>query len=325
MKLLIIGGTRFLGRAIVNAALSRGHEVTLFNRGKTNPDLYADVETIVGDRDGGLDGLKGRTWDAVIDTCGYVPRLVRDSTELLKDVVEHYTFISTISVYADFTLVGMDESAPLGIIEDETVEEVTAETYGPLKVLCEQAADEVMNGRTLHVRSGYIVGANDHTDRFSYYPYRIAQGGEVLLPQGPDWPIQFIDVVDIARWTIQATEQKLTGPYNIVGPQNQLTFGELVEACQAVSGSDATFSYAPEEFLQTQEMKRPFPLWSGSEMMGIHTVNAQKAIADGLTFRPLADTIRDTLEFVNSYGDDHQWNVGPTAEEEAKLLKTLQQ
>ena len=321
MKLLIIGGTRFLGRAIVDTALVRGHEVTLFNRGKSNPDIYANVETIVGDRDGGLDGLKGKKWDAVIDTCGYVPRLVKDAAELLKDAVDHYTFISTISVYSDFNLVGMDESAPLGTMEDETVEEITGETYGPLKVLCEKVADEAMNGRTLHVRSGFIVGPNDFTDRFSYYPHRIAKGGEVLLPQGPDWPIQFIDAADIAAWTIQATEQKLTGPYNIVGPQNQLTFGELVSQCKAISGSDATFTYASEEFLQGEEMERPFPLWAGSEMPGLHTVNAQKAIADGLTFRPLADTIQDTLDFVNSYGDEHEWTVGPTAEQEAELLQ----
>lgn len=321
MRLLIIGGTRFLGRAIVDAAIARGHTVTLFNRGKSNPDVYADIETIVGDRDGGLDGLKGKTWDAVIDTCGYVPRLVRDSAELLKDAVDHYTFISTISVYADFNSVGMDESAPLGTMEDETVEEITGETYGPLKVLCENVADEVMNGRTLHVRSGFIVGPNDFTDRFSYYPHRIAQGGDVLLPQGSNWPIQFIDASDIARWTILATEQKLTGPYNIAGPENELTFGELVEACREVSASDATFTYASEEFLKAQEMERPFPLYGGSEMPGIHTVNNQKAIAAGLTFRPLVDTIRDTLAFTQAYPDDHEWTVGPTREQEEMLLE----
>ena len=321
MKLLIIGGTRFLGRAIVDAAVERGHTVTLFNRGKSNPEAYADLETIVGDRDGGLDGLKGKTWDAVIDTCGYVPRLVKDAAELLKDSVDHYTFISTISVYSDFVTVGMDESAPLATLEDETVEEITGETYGGLKVLCENVADEVMNDRTLHVRSGFIVGPNDFTDRFSYYPHRLAQGGEVLLPEGPDWPIQFIDASDIARWTVLATEQKLTGPYNIVGPQNQLTFGEVVEACQEVAGSGATITYATEDFLRVQEMERPFPLWAGSEMPGLHTVNNQKAVAAGLTFRPLGDTVRDTLAFTQAYPEDHDWTVGPTQEQEKALLE----
>jgi 2'-hydroxyisoflavone reductase len=323
MKLLIIGGTRFLGRALVDTAVARGHTVTLFNRGKSNPDLYDDVETIVGDRDGGLDGLKGRTWDAVIDTCGYVPRLVRDAAELLKDAVDHYTFISSISVYADFNTVGMDESAPLATLADESVEEITGETYGGLKVLCENVADEVMNGHTLHVRSGFIVGPNDFTDRFSYYPHRIAEGGEVLLPQGPDWPIQFIDASDIARWVVLATEQKLTGPYNITGPATKLTFGELAQTCKDVSDSDATFTYASEAFLRENEVEGAFPLWAGSGMPGIHTVNCQKAIDAGLTFRPLADTIRDTLDYLNSLPADHEWRVGLGPERERELLEKL--
>ncbi len=321
MKLLIIGGTRFLGRAIVDTAVSQGHTVTLFNRGKSNPDLYADVETIVGDRDGGLDGLKGKTWDAVIDTCGYVPRLVRDAAELLKDAVDHYTFISSISVYADFNLVGMDESAPLATLEDESVEEITGETYGGLKVLCENVADELTNGRTLHVRSGYIVGPNDFTDRFSYYPHRIAQGGEVLLPEGPDWPIQFIDASDISRWVILATEQKLTGPYNITGPDYRLAFGQLAQICKEVTGSDATFTYASVDFLKENDLESAFPLWASSEYVGIHTANCQKAIDAGLTFRPLADTVRDTLDYLHALPDDHEWKVGLTSEQERDLLQ----
>lgn len=323
MKLLIIGGTRFLGRALVDTAVARGHTVTLFNRGKSNPDLYANVEMIVGDRDGGLGGLQGQTWDAVIDTCGYVPRLVCDAAELLKDAVDHYTFISSISVYADFNMEGMDESAPLATLADESVEEITGETYGGLKVLCENVADEVMNGRTLHVRSGFIVGPNDFTDRFSYYPHRIAQGGEVLLPQGPDWPIQFIDASDIARWVILATEQKLTGPYNITGPATQLTFGELVQTCKDVSGSDATFTYASEAFMRENELEGVFPLWAGSAMPGLHTANCQKALDAGLTFRPLADTIRDTLDYLNSLPADHVWRVGLALERERELLDQL--
>ncbi len=318
MELLIIGGTRFLGRAIVETAVSRGHTVTMFNRGKSNPDLFADVETIVGDRDGGLDVLQGRKWDALIDTCGYIPRLVRDSAQFLKDAVDHYTFISTISVYADFNSTGMDESAPLGTIEDESIEEITGETYGPLKVLCEAAADELMNGRVLHVRSGFIVGPHDMTDRFSYYPYRIAQGGEILLPQSPDWPIQFIDVRDIATWTLLATEQKLTGPYNITGPQNQLLFGTLVETCTQISENKATFTYASEPFLQENGVQ--FPLWVGSTAVGIHTINAQKAIDAGLTFRPLSATVQDTLTYINALPVDHQWRVGLQQEQEAGLL-----
>ncbi|HUM68720.1 MAG TPA: hypothetical protein PLK31_07735 [Chloroflexota bacterium] len=161
MKLLIIGGTRFLGRAIVDAALAAGHEVTLFNRGQSNPGLYASLEPLAGDRDGGLGVLHGRTWDAVIDTCGYVPRLVRHSATLLADAVELYTFISSISVYADPSVAGIDEDSPLGTMEDETVETIDGDTYGPLKVLCEKAATEAMHGRALNVRAGLIVGPHD--------------------------------------------------------------------------------------------------------------------------------------------------------------------
>jgi hypothetical protein len=184
MKLLVIGGTRFLGRAIVNYALAAGHEVTLFNRGQSNPDLFeGEVETLVGNRDGGLGVLDGRSFTAVIDTCGYIPRLVRDSATRLKDAIEHYTFISTLSVYSDNSTPGQDESSPLGTLEDETVEEVTGETYGPLKVLCEKAASDVMGAENaLHVRAGLIVGPHDLSDRFTYWPARVARGGEVLAP-----------------------------------------------------------------------------------------------------------------------------------------------
>jgi len=314
-----------VGRALVETAVSKGHTVTLFNRGKSNPDLFANVETIVGDRDGGLDGLKGhlgdgRNWDVVIDTCGYLPRLVRDSAELLKDAVKQYIFISTVSVYADFANSGMDESAPLATMEDETVEEITGETYGALKVLCEKAVDEVINGRVLHIRPGFIVGPHDMTDRFSYYPHRIAQGGSVLLPQSPDWPMQIIDARDLADWTILAAEQGLTGVYNTTGPDYPLLFGKITETCQDVSESDVTFTYVPEAFLQENEAQHAFPLWTGGEYAGIHTINSQKAITAGLTFRPLAETVRDTLHYLDTLPADHEWKVGLKREQEAELL-----
>ncbi|KAA3660357.1 MAG: NAD-dependent epimerase/dehydratase family protein [Chloroflexi bacterium] len=324
MKFLIIGGTRFLGRAIVDAALAAGHEVTLFNRGKSNPDLYDGVERLVGDRDGGLDVLKGRKWDAVIDTCGYVPRLVQDSAEFLADAVDHYTFISTISVYSEHNLVGMDEDAPLGTMEDETVEEINGETYGPLKVLCEKVADEAMNGRVLHVRSGLIVGPHDISDRFTYWPYRVAKGGDVLAPGKPDAPVQFIDVRDIAEWTIRATEQRLTGPYNVTGPDYTLTMQAVVNSCRDVSGSDAQFTWVSDEFLQKNEVGAyvEMPLWVPSEgYAGFSTVNCQKAFAAGLTFRPLAQTVQDTLTWLQSRPADYEWRGGLKLEREAKLLQ----
>ena len=169
MKLLVIGGTRFVGRALIEEALKQGMEVTMFNRGKSNPEIFPDVEKLVGDRDNDLEALKGRKWDAVVDTCGYIPRHVKMTAELLKDNVEHYTFISSISVYPDYSLPKLDEQTPVGTMEDETVEEVNPETYGPLKALCEQAAEEAMPGRVLHVRAGLIVGPYDRSDRFSYW------------------------------------------------------------------------------------------------------------------------------------------------------------
>jgi 2'-hydroxyisoflavone reductase len=322
MQLLIIGGTRFLGRALVEAALAGRHEVTLFNRGQSNPDLFSDLEHLQGDRDGELAVLKGRRWDAVIDTCGYVPRIVRASAEMLATAVDHYTFISTISVYADFGIIGIDEYAPLGTMEDETIEEITGETYGPLKVLCEQAVDEAMGMRSLHVRSGLIVGPHDPTDRFTYWPVRVARGGQMLAPGDPNQAVQFIDVRDIAKWTIRATEQRLTGPYNVTGPDYRLTMNELLETCQRVSQSDAHAIWVSEKFLQENEIA-PFsqmPLWVPAGMAGLETVNCSKAIEKGLVVRPLTTTIRDTLTWQATRPTDHQWRAGLTPKRETELL-----
>ena len=203
MDLLILGGTGFLGPHTVRAARSHGHKITLFNRGRTNPQLFPDLTHLRGDRDpktgDGLQALTGRQWDAVIDTSGYVPRLVRASAELLAPNVKQYVFISTISVYADFTKIGIVETDPLGTLDDETVEKITAENQGPLKALCEQAAEAAMPGHVTNVRPGLIVGPGDPTDRFTYWPVRIEHGGEVLAPLPKDAPVQFIDVRDGQR------------------------------------------------------------------------------------------------------------------------------
>jgi 2'-hydroxyisoflavone reductase len=323
MKLLIIGGTRFLGRTIVEAALSAGHELTLFNRGQSNAELYPGIETLIGDRDGGLDVLNGRKWDAVIDTCGYVPRLVHDSAAVLTNAVDHYTFISTISVYSDLNIVGMDESAPLGTIEDESVEEITGATYGPLKVLCEKAVAAVMgNGRSLHVRAGLIVGPYDLSDRFTYWPTRIAKGGDVLAPGNPDTPVQFIDVRDIAAWTVRATEQKLSGPYNVTGPDYTLTMKHILETCEQVSKNNAQITWVSDEFLQEREVGAyvEMPLWVPDEYAGFSTVNCQRAIETGLVCRPLVETVRDTLTWEATRPADYEWRGGLQPEREAELL-----
>ena len=323
MKLLILGGTRFLGRALVEAALAAGHDLTLFNRGQSNPELFPEVEQLRGNRDGNLEALQGRRWDAVIDTCGYVPRLVRASAELLAGAVDHYTFISTLSVYSDPTIVGMDESAPVGRLEDETTEEITGETYGPLKVLCEQAATEAMDGRALIVRSGLIVGPHDPTDRFTYWPYRVARGGEVLAPGQPDDPVQIIDVRDIAEWTLRATEARLAGPYNVTGPDYRLTLGDVLRTCCQVSASDADFTWVSDAFLLEHEVAAytEMPLWVPAEYPGFDRFDVSKALRNGLAFRPLEQTVRDTLEWQATRPAGHEWRGGLTSEREAELLR----
>jgi len=326
MKLLIIGGTRFLGRALAEAALAAGHELTLFNRGQSNPGLFPDVEELHGDRDGGLGVLADQQWDAVIDTCGYVPRIVRASAEFLKDAADRYAFVSSISAYAGFATVGMDENAPLGTMEDETVEEITNETYGPLKVLCEKAVSEVMGEeRALHIRAGLIVGPYDLSDRFTYWPYRLAKGGDVLAPGSPDAPVQIIDVRDLAEWIIRAVEAGLSGPYNATGPDYRLSMGQVLDTCRTVSGSDANLIWVSDEFLQENEVGAyvEMPLWvpAGEEYAGFDTVNCQKAIGDGLVFRPLADTVRDTLAWLQTRPSDYQWRGGLKPERETELLQ----
>ncbi len=324
MNLLIIGGTRFLGRALVDAALAAGHTITLFNRGQSNPDLYPNVETLHGDRDGGLDVLAGRQWDAVIDTCGYVPRVVGASAAFLADAVDHYTFISTLSVYSDPSVVGIDENAPLGTLEDETVEEITGETYGPLKVLCEKAVDAAMGPEhVLHVRAGLIVGPHDLSDRFSYWPHRVAQGGDVLAPGQPDGLVQFIDVRDLAEWTLRATEARVSGPHNATGPADELTMGDVLDTCKAVSGSDATFTWVSDAFLQEQEVEpyTEMPLWVPAEYAGFGAFDCSKALAAGLSFRPLAETVQATLDWLATRPADYQWRNGLKPEREAELLR----
>lgn len=324
MKLLILGGTIFLGRYLVESAQSRGHEVTLFNRGQHSPELFPDIEKLRGDRDGSLEALKGRRWDAVIDTSGYVPRVVRQSAELLADMVDHYTFISSISVYPTFPRPGTNENDPVGTLDDETVEQVTGETYGPLKALCEQAVESALPGRTLAIRPGLIVGPHDHSDRFPYWPRRVAQGGEVLAPSRPEMHTQIIDVRDLADWNVQMVESRQTGVYNATGPNYTLTIGRLLDECRAVTGSDAHFTWVSEPFLLEAGVGpwMELPLWipdqSDADMVGFSDVDVGKAIGAGLTFRPLAETIRDTLAWdaTRPFGVERRAGLGPEREKE---------
>jgi 2'-hydroxyisoflavone reductase len=328
MKILIIGGTIFLGRHLVDAAQGRGHTVTLFNRGQHNPDLFPEVEKLRGDRDGGLDALRNRQWDAVIDTCGAFPRVVRASAELLADAVGHYTFISTMSVYADLSTPGSNEDSPVGTIPEGTEEVVTGETYGPFKALCEQAVEAAMPGRTLNIRPGLIIGPYDHSNRFTYWPHRVAQGGDVLAPGRPEQPLQFIvDVRDLAEWTIRMAEAGTTGVFNAKGPDYPLSMGELLDTCKTVSGSDARLVWVDEAFLQEQGVGAwmELPLWLPASMNAINTARSDKAYAAGLTFRPIAETVRDTLAWDATLPPDAERRAGLTPAREAAVLDAWKQ
>ena len=313
MKLLVLGGTKFVGRHLVELALASGHEVTMFNRGQLNPELFPEVEKLRGDRDGGLDALRGRRWDAVVDPSGFSPRVVRDSASLLADAADHYTFVSSVSVYRDMCVPGVDENYPVGVIGDEQLREAEAlpqseltsapffgERYGPLKALCEQAAEAAMPGRVLNVRAGLIVGPHDYTDRFTYWPRRVSEGGDVLAPGDPARPLQFVDVRDLAAWILRSVEGRLTGTFNATGPDYALTFGRFLEECRAATGSDARFVWADERFLLDAGLSPwiEVPLWlveSDEINRYFQAVSVEKAVAAGLAFRPLADTVRNTL------------------------------
>ena len=303
MRVLVLGGTLFVGRHLVEAALERGHEVTLFNRGQTDPELYPDVETLRGDRDAGdLGGLRRRSWDAVLDTSARVPRWVRDAAGVLADRVEHYTFVSSISVYADTSRPGTDETAPVHTLADETVEEITTpEVYGALKVCCERAAEEAMPGRVLSVRAGLIVGPYDPSGRFTYWVYRIARGGDVLAPEPRDQPVQLVHGRDLADWMLAMAERRETGVLNATGPERPLTMEGLLEAIRAESGSHAELTWTDERLLVQRGVEEwsDLPLWlapgTHPESAAFMAVDVSRALAAGLRFRPLAETIRDTL------------------------------
>jgi 2'-hydroxyisoflavone reductase len=328
MRILILGGTVFLGRALVDEALRRSHQLTLFNRGQSNPGLYPLVERLTGDRKVDLSALHGRRWDAVIDTCGYLPRVVKVSAEALAYSVEHYTFISTESVYASPLQPGIDELAPAGTLPDESVEEVTGKTYGPLKALCEQAVEAALPGRTLVVRPGLIVGPYDLSDRFTYWPYRVSQGGRVLAPGRPERGVQFIDVRDLAAWVISLVEAGETGIFNADGMPGTVNMQALLEACKSASESDAQFVWASDEFLVKNNVGawKEMPLWipeTDPDAAGFFSISVDKALAAGLSYRPLFETISDTLAWARTRPADYTWRAGLSREREAHLLDLL--
>ncbi|MBL8746242.1 MAG: twin-arginine translocation signal domain-containing protein [Phycisphaerae bacterium] len=343
LRILILGGTGFLGPAVVEAARARGHTLTLFNRGRTDKrkeelygePIFPDIEKIYGNRDPdkhavdddpaspkGLVGLEGdRTWDAVVDTSGYYPRIVGASAQLLKDRVKHYTFISSVSVYRDNATPGGDETREVGTIPDPTVEEMGADfsNYGPLKALCEQAAEAAMPGRVANIRPGFIVGRWDPSDRFTYWPVRVDKGGEVLAPGTPDDPIQIIDVRDLGEWIIHCIEHNVTGLYNALGPATPLKWGDVLNACQAAAANPSTLTWVDHEFLAQNGLPPgSLPIWipPTGEMAGFHRWNCDKSVAAGLKFRSITNTVNDTIAW---------WRALPESRRNARMRAGIEQ
>jgi 2'-hydroxyisoflavone reductase len=325
--ILMLGGTGFLGPQTVEAALRRGHKVTLFNRGKTRPGLFPDLEKLHGDRDkDDLKILEGRKWDAVVDTSANVPRWVKKAAAVLGPNVGHYIYISSVSAYADTSRPGTDESSPVATIDDPTTEKIDGRTYGALKALTEKAAEAAMPGKVAVVRPGLIVGPEDPSDRFTYWPVRVARGGEVLAPGSPDDPIQLIDVRDLGAFLVRLIEDKTTGVFNALGPDKTLTMGRTLDACNEAARSHASFTWADAEFLEKQGVLAwsDMPAWvpNSGETAGFAKVSNARALRAGLTFRPIADTARATLEWFRTLPENRRSKLraGLTPEREAKVL-----
>lgn len=326
LDVLVLGGTGFIGPHMVRELLRRGHSVTLFNRGKTNDELFSDLETIRGDRDGGLDGLKGRQWDVVIDNSGYVPRHVADSARLLSGSIDHYVYVSSISAYADFSRPN-NEDSPLARIEDESIEVVNGETYGPLKALCEKQAREAMGDDRLTIlRPTYVCGPGDYTDRFTYWVVRTAQGGEMLWPGDPAGALQIIDVRDLADFTADCTERQTAGIFNTVTPVGAYSFGDLFEFSRAISGSSTRPVWVDAGFIADHDVAagRGLPLWNppGTGEDAVFEVSGARARAAGLANRPMRETVRDILHWWQTLPEKRTANVhaGLSREKEAELL-----
>jgi 2'-hydroxyisoflavone reductase len=335
LSLLFLGGTGFLGPATVEKALARGYTVTLFNRGKTNPDLFPDVEKLKGDRhdDESLKVLEGRTWDAVIDTSAYVPAHVEASAGLLAPNVRQYVLLSSVSVYADHGIPHADENAAVVELTDEvvatmkTIRESLAH-YGGMKARCERAAEAALPGRTTNIRPGLIVGPLDRSDRFTYWAVRVARGGEVLAPGDGTDPVQLIDVRDLAEWILHCIEYVITGVFNAISPAGRFTMAEMLYGIKSAFVTDARFTWVDAEFLETQGVNAwtHMPVWipAVDEYAGFHLASTEKAVAAGLKFRPLADTARDTVAWHNEARPaDYEFGngrAGISSQREAEVL-----
>ncbi|HEY7401571.1 MAG TPA: epimerase [Actinomycetota bacterium] len=330
MRLLVIGGTHFVGRHAVEHAVARGHEVTVFHRGPTEPDgTFPEVAHAHGDRDGGLDNLPEGSWDAVLDTCGFVPRIVRASATLLADRADHYTFVSSLSAYPDDVPRGATEETPAHAPPFPDTEEITGESYGPLKVACELEVRRAFPGRASIVRPGFIVGPNDPIDRFPYWVRRSAAGGAMLAPEPADLPVQLVDVRDLAAFMLDHAERRTDDVFNVTGPDRVLTMRELLESCTAAGGADTKLVWAGVEFLRERGLHEPgehgweqLPYWY-TEEPGFSEFDVSKAIAAGLRFRPLAETIADTLAWDRRREQTWPMGAGLDRAREQELLTEL--
>ena len=329
-SLLILGGTRFLGPEVVAAAKKSGWTLTLFNRGKTNPGLFPDLEQLHGDRNESVKALEGRTWDAVVDTSGYFPRQIRMAMDALRGHVGQYVFISSISVYADTSTPGMDETAKVATIPDETTEKITEESFGALKALCEKAAEAAMPGHVTNIRPGLIVGPHDTSDRFTYWPVRLQRGGDVLAPGDGTDIVQYIDARDLAEWTIRMAEARTVGVFNAAGPDFGLTMMEMLLGVRAATTAGPRLHWVPVSFLEQQKVQpwADMPAWvpGTGDMAGFSRRSNARAVAAGLTFRPLAQTALDTRAWFESLPADRRaaLRAGIKPEREREVLAAWQ-
>lgn len=315
LSILILGGTSFLGPHLVHELQNNGHQVTLFNRG-TQKIEFTHIEQLHGDRDGNLEALKDRNWDAVIDTSGTIPRLVEDSSKILAKSTKHYTFISSVSVYKDFHQQQIDESYPVATLDDEN-------TYPGLKAASENIVMRYFPNYCLIIRPGLIVGPLDPTDRFTYWPVRIDKGGEILAPGSPDQLLQFIDVRDLAKWIVILIEKQTTGIYNATGPADPITFEQVLLRCQQICAKNSSFTWVSEDFLLHNQIQDwiELPLWLSYKrnMPGFLNVSIKNALQNGLAFRPLSETIRDTLDWHKTR--ESIGRIGLDRDKEQALLK----
>jgi 2'-hydroxyisoflavone reductase len=323
VRLLFIGGTRYVGSKMVEAAHGRGHEVTLFNRGQTNPDRFPGCERLVGDRTGDLSSLKGREWDAVVDVCGYWPKAVRPVCDALRGSVGRYVFISTISVYSDESPDGLTEDT--GVLLENGDPEATSlqmEMYGGLKVLCEREVTSSFGDRALIVRPGLVVGPGDHSDRFTYWPRKFMRPGLFLAPDCRDMAVQVIDGRDLGEFTIHATENGLSGAYHVAGPTPAMKFGEFIEAGVKAGGGVAEPVWTACALLNAQGVQpwSDLPLVTSltGERSPLSTVDNRKATAAGLRLRPIEETIADTIAWwrTEREGSEPRWGISDERERE---------